>query len=105
MKGKKSMMRCLMAIFLLLAFTACSSSPTSRSTGTYVDDQAITAKVKTELIANKETKALQIEVETYRGVVQLSGFVDSEKSKDTAGELARGVKGVVDVKNDLNVRE
>lgn len=105
MKRTKSITKYLMAALLLLAFSACASSPTSRSTGTYVDDQAITAKVKTELIANKDTKALQIEVETYRGVVQLSGFVDNEKSKETAEGLARGVKGVVDVKNDLNVRE
>ena len=79
-------------------------SGAKRSTGTYLDDKAITAKVEAELVANKDTSALQVEVETYNGVVQLSGFVDSEKSKDAAEKVAQGVKGVVDVKNNLIVR-
>jgi len=95
----------LLGIVLLLAFTACSSTKTSRSTGTYVDDKVIASKVKTELITNEETKARNIEVEVYRGVVQLSGFVETERSKEVAGDVARRVDGVVDVKNNLIVRK
>jgi osmotically-inducible protein OsmY len=105
MKRMGTITKCLLATILLLAFAACASTSTSRSTGTYVDDQAITAKVKAGLVANEETKAMQIKVETYRGVVQLSGFVDNERSKETAGKIAEGVEGVVDVKNDLIVRQ
>jgi osmotically-inducible protein OsmY len=95
----------LLGVILLLAFTACSSTEKTRSTGTYVDDKVIASKVKTELIANEETKARNIEVEVYQGVVQLSGFVETESSKKMAGDIARRVEGVVDVKNDLIIRK
>jgi hypothetical protein len=95
----------LLGIILLLAFTACAGTEKSRSTGTYVDDKVIASKVKTELIANEETKARNIQVEVYQGVVQLSGFVETERSKEMAGDVARRVEGVVDVKNDLIVRK
>jgi len=105
MKEMKMVARCLLGMFLLLAFvTACSPQPKSRSTGAYVDDKVITARVETALIGNEQTKARQISIETYRGVVQLSGFVDSKQSKEVAEQVTRGVKGVVDVKNDLIVR-
>jgi osmotically-inducible protein OsmY len=65
----------------------------------------IASKVKTELIANEETKARNIEVEVYQGVVQLSGFVETESSKKMAADIARRVEGVVDVKNDLIIRK
>lgn len=94
-----------LGVMLLFAFTACAGSETTRSTGTYVDDKIIASKVKTELIGNQETKARDIEVEVYSGVVQLSGFVDSERARKLAGDIARQVEGVVDVRNDLIVRE
>jgi osmotically-inducible protein OsmY len=72
--------------------------------GRVIDDSVITAKVKSALIADSTTKAYQIEVETYRGTVQLSGFVDSADSRRRAGEIARGVEGVNSVKNSLEVR-
>jgi osmotically-inducible protein OsmY len=105
MKEMKTVVKCLLGLFLLLAFVAaCGPKPKSRSTGAYVDDKVITAKVETALIGNENTKARQISVETYRGVVQLSGFVDSKQSKEAAEQVTRGVTGVIDVKNDLIVR-
>jgi hypothetical protein len=105
MKEMKTVVKCLLGLFLLLAFVAaCSPQPKSRSTGAYVDDKVITARVEAALIGNEQTKARQISIETYRGVVQLSGFVDSKQSKQVAEQVTRGVKGVVDVKNDLIVR-
>lgn len=105
MKKTASYAKCLLGIVLLVTFTACAASETSRSTGDYVDDKVIASKVKTELIANEETKARNIEVEVYRGVVQLSGFVETENAKKMAGDIARRVEGVVKVKNDLIVRK
>jgi osmotically-inducible protein OsmY len=105
MKRMSVLTKCVSGLILLFAFTACSATPTSRSTGTYIDDKAITARVETALMRNERTKARQISIETYRGVVQLSGFVDSEESKEVAEEVAKGVKGVVDVKNDLRIRK
>ena len=78
---------------------------TDRTPGEVVDDTAITAKVKAALIGNDETKARQINVTTREGVVQLSGFVDDEQEKYMAENVARGVNGVQDVMNDLEVRQ
>jgi hyperosmotically inducible protein len=75
-----------------------------RTVGTVVDDATITAKVKTALIGNEETKAAEINVSTRQGVVQLSGFVDEKADKDTAAALARNVVGVRSVDNQLEVR-
>lgn len=76
----------------------------SRTAGAVVDDSILTAKVKAKLIENDETKAHQINVETRQGVVQLSGFVDSEAAKSSAAEVAKSVTGVKDVKNELTVK-
>lgn len=72
--------------------------------GEYVDDSTITAKVKSALLAKKGVSSAEISVETYLGVVQLSGFVDSADQVQLAGRTARGVKGVKEVKNSLNVK-
>ena len=97
----------LMAILVTLAFlgvAGCAGTESSRSTGTYIDDKTISTKVKSQLAADSLTRALQIEVETYSGVVQLSGFVSDSKAKDRAAEIAEGVKGVKEVRNNLIVR-
>lgn len=94
----------VLGAFVLFLLAACAASGTSRSTGTYIDDKTISAKVKTGLATNDDTSALDVDVQTYRGVVQLSGFVDSEKSKETAEQVARGVPGVKGVENNLIVR-
>ena len=90
-------------VIVALALGACSATRTQESAGEVVDDSVLTAKVKTALIEDPVTKAGQIEVETYRGVVQLAGVVDSQESKARAVELARAVSGVKEVRNDLRV--
>ena len=93
------------ALFMLIViFMACASTSKQESTGEYVDDSVITTKVKALLAADDFLKSFQISVETYKGTVQLSGFVGSEKAVDKAGEIARSVKGVKSVKNDLIVK-
>lgn len=87
-----------------LFFSGCAGSSTSQSTGEYLDDSAITAKVKTELIRDPVVKARQVEVETYKGHVQLSGFVDTDEQKARAAQIAQTVSGVREVKNDLTVK-
>jgi len=74
------------------------------STGQYVDDSVITTKVKAAIFGEKTLKTLQINVKTFHGVVQLSGFVDSTQSIFKAGEVAGSVAGVKEVKNDLIVK-
>jgi len=89
---------------LIATFAACASTSKQESTGEYIDDSVITTKVKSLLAADDFLKSFQISVETYKGTVQLSGFVGSEKAVDKAGEIARSVKGVTSVKNDLIVK-
>lgn len=94
----------LVCIALVTAFLGCASTPTRESSGEYVDDSAITTKVKAEIFNDPALKVFQIGVETFKGEVQLSGFVDSTQSVKKAGEVARGVKGVKSVKNNLIVK-
>jgi osmotically-inducible protein OsmY len=94
----------LVCIVLITAFLGCAGTNKKRSSGEYVDDSVITTKVKAAIIDDQSLKALQINVETFKGVVQLSGFVDTAQSKSKAGEVAAGVKGVTSVKNDLVVK-
>ena len=89
---------------LLLALGACAGDGTQRSTGRYIDDASITASVKSKLIGDELVKARNINVETYKGVVSLSGFVDSKAEANHAIVLAQQVEGVKSVKDDLNVR-
>lgn len=94
----------VMVVALLAALAAYAEEPVKRSPGQYVDDKVITAKVKAALVEDPGVKALQIKVETYEGVVQLSGFVDNPDQIPRAADIAKGVEGVKSVKNDLNVR-
>jgi hyperosmotically inducible protein len=84
---------------------SCAGTPTRESTGEAVDDSAITAKVKTALLEDQETKARDIGVDTYRGVVQLSGFVGSDAERQEAEKDASQVSGVHSVQNDLKINE
>ena len=94
-----------MACFALItALMGCAATQKHESTGQYVDDSVITSKVKTAIFNESTLKTLQINVKTYNGVVQLSGFVDSAQSVKKAGEVARVVKDVVSVENDLIVK-
>ncbi len=94
----------LVSIALVAAFVGCAGTQTRESSGQYVDDSVITTKVKAAIFNEGSLKSLQINVETYKGEVQLSGFVDSAASVAKAGEVARGVQGVVSVKNNLIVK-
>lgn len=87
-----------------LAISACAETKTSDSTGTYIDDSAITAKVKTAILQDPALKVLQIDVTTHENKVQLSGFVDSQKMVAHASEVARKVQGVASVQNSLIVK-
>jgi hyperosmotically inducible protein len=89
---------------LIATFVSCASTPKQESTGEYVDDSVITTKVKSLIAADDFLKSFQISVETYKGIVQLSGFVSSQNLVDKAGEIARSVKGVKFVKNNLIVK-
>ena len=91
-------------IALMLSALGCGSTPQQESTGQYIDDSAITTKVKTAIFNEPSLKVNQISVETYKSVVQLSGFVDSSASMDKAVTIARSVQGVSSVKNDMRLR-
>ena len=95
----------VMAAFAVIAsFIGCAATQKHESTGQYVDDTAITTKVKAAIFNEESLKTLQISVTTYKGVVQLSGFVDSSSKVTKAGEVARSVANVVSVENDLLVK-
>ena len=94
----------LVCIVLVTAFLGCASTQKREGTGEYLDDSAITTKVKAAIFNEPTLKVFQINVETFKGDVQLSGFVDSSQSVSKAGEVARGVKGVRSVKNNLIVK-
>jgi len=89
---------------LLVSVAACAPTPTREGTGEYIDDSVITSKVKAAFAADPTVKATQVSVETFKGTVQLSGFVDSRESAQRAVEIARGIKGVKSVKNDTVIR-
>ena len=100
--GKRFFAILIAASALFLA--GCASTSSQSSTGEYIDDSTITTKVKTAIFNEASLKVLQINVETYKSVVQLSGFVRSNADISKAGSVARSVKGVVSVKNDLLLR-
>ena len=95
------------AIAIGLAMTGslatCASHP--QSTGEYVDDATISTKVRADILGDANVKISEIKVTTYQGTVQLSGFVDSAAMVTRAGDIAKAVKGVKSVKNDLIVRK
>ena len=104
MKKINMYIRCFVLMMLIATFVACASTPKQESTGEYVDDSVITTKVKSLLAEDDFLKSFQIGVETFKGTVQLSGFVDSQKAIDKAVEITRSVKGVSSVKNNLIVK-
>lgn len=94
----------LLGTLATVALAGCAATPTRESTGEYIDDSAITTKVKAKLVEDKQTSALSIKVVTYKGVVQLSGFAKSEGERKRAEELAESVPGVKSVRNDIIVK-
>ena len=94
----------LISCFSLTLLSGCAGGKTYESTGEYFDDSVLTTKVKTAIIGDPKLKSFQISVETFKGVVQLSGFVNSSAAANRAVELARRVKGVKQVNNSLIVK-
>jgi osmotically-inducible protein OsmY len=104
MMHARNILALFICITLVLVLAGCAGTRTKESTGEYVDDSAITAKVKADLVADPVTKARQIGVETFKGVVQLSGFVDNAQEKEKASEITWRVKGVRGVRNNMIVK-
>ncbi len=108
MKTSLRLLSTCLAIFLgtgaVVFSTGCSGTSTRESTGEYIDNSAITAKVKAALASDEVVKARQVNVDTFRGVVQLSGFVDTAAEKERAEHVAAGVPGVKEVRNNITVK-
>jgi osmotically-inducible protein OsmY len=94
----------LVAAVALTALAGCASTQKQESTGQYVDDTAITTKVKAAIFNEPTLKSAEINVETFKGRVQLSGFVSSRANIDRAVVIAQGVSGVSSVANDMRVK-
>jgi osmotically-inducible protein OsmY len=101
---KRNVVIYLVFIMLIATLVACASTRTSESTGEYIDDSVVTNKVKALLAEDDFLKSFQISAETYKGTVQLSGFVNSQKAVDKVVEIVRSVKGVKSIKNNLIVK-
>jgi osmotically-inducible protein OsmY len=94
----------LLITALLFAVAGCASTPKSEGTGEYVDDTVITSKVKAEIFNEPALKSREINVETFKGVTQLSGFVSSQADINKAVEVASHVGGVKSVRNDMKIK-
>jgi hyperosmotically inducible protein len=105
MKMKSRILTMIVAAVAVVSMAACSATRTTRSTGETVDDATVTAKVKTALARDPATSAYRIEVESYRGEVQLNGFVESADMKSSATRVAKSVSGVKSVSNNLQVQK
>ena len=103
MKYLKRMSVLLVAI-TMAAIVGCASTPRSEGTGEYIDDSVITAKVKAAIFKEPTLKSSEINVETFKGQVQLSGFVSSRMNMQHAVEVTRGVGGVKSVKDDMRLK-
>lgn len=104
MKPRLMQKRLAVAALVAVVLAGCAATAKQESTGEYIDDTAITTQVKTALVANKEVSAMAINVETFKGTVQLSGFANSVQEKEKAAEVARTVAGVKSVKNDIRLK-
>ncbi len=96
--------RCGATSLLAATLVGCAATPVRESTGEYLDDTSITTRVKTNLLIHEDLSTVEVNVETFKGRVQLSGFVKTPDQKDRAGEIARSVKGVSEVINDILIR-
>ncbi|MCK9365097.1 MAG: BON domain-containing protein [Syntrophales bacterium] len=104
MRKRNIVINCLVLLAMIVTLAACASTRTRESAGEYVDDSVITTKVKSLLSADDFLKSFQISVETYKGTVQLSGFVNSQKAIDQAVKITMGVKGVKALRNNMVVK-
>ena len=90
--------------FAMIVVLGCASTRTQEGTGQYVDDSVITTKVKAAIFNEPSLKSAEINVETFKGVVQLSGFVSSQDNVRTALDVARNVSGVISVRDDMRLK-
>ena len=104
MSPLKLLYRLLVSLVLLATVAGCAGGKRLESTGEYFDDVAITAKVRASILENSQLSLRQINVETFKGIVQLSGFVDSSEIAARATEVVRTIKGVKKVNNSLVVK-
>ncbi len=104
MKTVGPIMRSLLVLLVMAVIAGCAGTRTTESTGQYVDDSTITAKVKAAIFDDPALKVFDISVETFKGAVQLSGFVNSAEIRSRAGVVASRVSGVKSVKNSLIVK-
>ncbi|HGJ5856094.1 MULTISPECIES: BON domain-containing protein [Arsenophonus] len=104
MKYLKSMTALCTVLFMALFLSACAPTAKTEGTGGYIDDTVITTKVKTALLAEKNLKSTQINVETFKGRVQLSGFVSSRADAQRAVQVTQGVAGVQSVIDSMKIR-
>lgn len=104
MEIKKIFSAFLIASSIALTISACAPTPTSTSTGGYIDDSVITTKVKAKLLNAPNLSSTEIKVKTFKGTVQLSGFVSSKGDIDKAVELTQNVPGVIKVINDMQLK-
>ncbi len=94
----------VLLVILLATLVGCASTAKREGTGEYIDNSVITTKVKAAIFGDESLKSSEINVETFKGVVQLSGFVSSQADINRAVEVARSVNGVTSVKNDMRVK-
>lgn len=94
----------LLGALMLAATVGCASTPTAESTGEYIDDTVLTTNVKAAMVNQPELNASEINVETFKGTVQLSGFVSSQADIDKAVAAARSINGVKSVTNDMRLK-
>lgn len=104
MKSFQTYAGAVMIALTLTAVAGCSSSPKKEGTGEYLDDSVTTTKVKSAILNEPGLKVAEINVETFKGVVQLSGFVSSQDAANKAVEVARGVGGVKEVRNNMHIK-
>jgi osmotically-inducible protein OsmY len=104
MKTANAIKQLFIGLFLVAFLVGCAETSHRESTGQYIDDSTITAKVKAQIFDDPMLKVFQISVESYKGVVQLSGFVDSRQAANKAAQIAKSVDGVESVKNSLVVK-
>ncbi|MGU3415785.1 BON domain-containing protein [Enterobacteriaceae bacterium C23F] len=104
MKWFKAVSAFCAALIVSVSLAGCAGSSTKESTGGYIDDTVITTKVKSALFSDKDVKSNEISVVTFKGRVQLSGFVSSQKIANRAVEITRNVTGVRVVENDMQVK-
>jgi hyperosmotically inducible protein len=103
----KQLLKYFYALFLavtLISAVGCASTTKHEGTGEYIDDTVITGKVKAAILDEPTLKVAEINVETFKGVVQLSGFVSSQAAATKAVEVTRAIRGVTSVKNDMRIK-